>query len=95
MIQKINDGTQNDINPLNAMKRYGLKVTHVMTESSRTVLEVIQQDCTITQKEVVQKLNDMGVIMTQLNVSRIFKKNEITRKRLVQKSEKVISPNVI
>ena len=31
-----------------------------MTESTRTVLEVIQQDYT-----VIQKLNDIGVIMTQ------------------------------
>ena len=33
--------------------------------------------------------------MTQSNISRIFKNNEITRKILVIKSEKVISPNVI
>ena len=40
LIQRSNYCTQNDINPLNAMKRYGSKVTHVMTESTRTVLEL-------------------------------------------------------
>jgi len=65
-------------------------LTHVMTESSITVLEIIQQDCTVTQKGVVPKLNDTCKIMTQSNISGILKKNEITRKRFVKNSEKVI-----
>ena len=52
LIQRINDCTQNDINPFNAMKKYGPKVTHVMTESTITVLEVIQQDCKLLKKEL-------------------------------------------
>ena len=74
LMQRINDCTQNDINLLNATKKYGPKVTPVITESTRTVIEVIQQDCTVTHKGVVQKLNDMGVIITQTNVSLILKR---------------------
>ena len=49
-----------NINPLNPIKRYGPKVTHVMTESARSVAEVIQQAYTVTQRVVIQKLSDMG-----------------------------------
>ena len=62
LMLKINDSSHDDINQLNAMKRQRPKVTQVMTESTRTVLEVIQQDCTVTQKRVVQKLNDIEYI---------------------------------
>ena len=59
-----------------------------MTESTRTVLKVVQQAYTVTRKGVIQKLNDMGMI-------RILKKNEITTKIFVKKSEKVTLHNVI
>ena len=67
MIQRINDCIQNDINPLKAMNRYGSKVTHIMTESTRTVLKVIQQDCTITRKGVVQTLNDVEAMFHEFS----------------------------
>ena len=93
--QRVHDCSQHGINSMELLKPYGPKVSNVISDSARAVLEIVQQDCTLTQTGVLQKLNASGLKMTQSNVSRILKKNEITRKRLVKKSEKVVSPNVI
>ena len=61
-----------------------------MTGSIRIVLKVIQQDFKVTQK-----INDMWVTMIQSNISWVLKKSEITKKKLVKKSEKVVSHTVI
>ena len=93
LMQRVHDCAQNGITP--AIKRCGPKVRNLMSASSRAVVDIVQQDCTLTQKGIAQKLSDIGVTMTQSSVSRVLKKNDITRKRLVKKSEKVLSPKVI
>ena len=54
LMQRINDCSHIDINLLNVMKRYGPKVTHVMTESTRYIARLYSYS-----KGVIQKLNDM------------------------------------
>ena len=52
------------------LKPYGPKVSNVISDSARAFMEIVQQDCTLTQTGVLQKLNASGLKMTQSNVSR-------------------------
>ena len=95
MITNIHHAKENNMPLCSILKKYGPKSTDMLSVSHRKVLEIIQDDCSLTQKGIGTKLKAEGLQISQPTISNILSRNEITRKRLVKKSDKVISPEVL
>ena len=91
---KYEDCEENGQELIKNIKKVGRK-KYEKEELQNKICEIIQADCTLTQKGIKGKFQETGVFASQSKISKVLVKAEITRKRLRKKSVKITSPEVI
>ncbi|KII65239.1 hypothetical protein RF11_14415 [Thelohanellus kitauei] len=92
---KIDYCEDNEIPLEKMMKKGGRKPVEGIPELHTKLLAIVQNGCVLTQKGMLNKLENYGLRCSQATVSRILKANKISRKRLRIRNTRTINQDII
>lgn len=95
-INKIDICKNNDQDIKSILKKLGRRKNSENSEASLILPQIVQDDNSLTQKGIINKMVEMGLPrLNQPSISRLLKKNKITRKRLKRKPASNFTPELI